>query len=130
VAALSPGAVVGVGTDLCEVARLRTSLERTPTLRERLFTAAELDHAGSHPDPLPHLAARFAAKEAVMKALGVGIDTVPFTDVEVRRAPSGAPSVDLHGAARERAALLGVGSWHLSMTHTADLAHAVVLATA
>jgi holo-[acyl-carrier protein] synthase len=130
VASLTPGAVIGVGTDLCEVARLRASLDRTPTLRDRLFTGAELDHAGLHPDPVPHLAARFAAKEAVMKALGVGIDTVPFTDVEVRRAPSGAPSVELLGAARDRAAVLGVGSWHLSMTHTDDLAHAVVIATA
>lgn len=124
------GAVVGVGTDLVEVDRLRAALERTPTLADRLFVAAELEYARRHRDPAPHLAARFAAKEAVMKALGAGIAEVAFTDVVVERAGSGAPSVRLVGRAAVRAEGLGVRGWHLSLTHTSSMAAATAVATA
>ncbi len=118
----------GLGTDLVEVGRLRAALERTPGLRDRLFTAAELDDVAARRDPLPGLAARFAAKEAVMKALGVGFDRVPFTAVAVRSGEGGAPRVELTGPAAARADELGVTVWHVSLTHTDDLAQAVVLA--
>lgn len=118
----------GLGTDLVEVGRLRAALERTPGLRDRLFTAGELDDVAPRRDPLPGLAARFAAKEAVMKAMGVGFDQVPFTTVEVRSGDGGAPRVELSGAAAARAAELGMTVWHVSLTHTDDLAQAVVLA--
>ncbi len=68
VGAAGVGTVVGVGTDLVAVDRLRTALDRTPSLLHRLFTPAEQARCGRHADPLPHLAARFAAKEATMKA--------------------------------------------------------------
>lgn len=125
---MTPGAVLGVGTDLCEVDRLREALERTPAMAERVFHPDELAYANRHRDPLPHLAARFAAKEAVMKALGAGLSEVAFTDVVVRPADGGAPTVELSGRAAERARELGVSTCHLSMTHTASTAAAFVVA--
>jgi holo-[acyl-carrier protein] synthase len=122
------GSVVGIGTDLCEVDRLARALDRTPGLATRLFTDGERSAMAGRREPAPGLAARFAAKEAVMKALRCGLTDVSFTDIEVTNDPDGAPGVVLHGRARERAATLGVRRWHLSMTHTGSLAHAVVLA--
>ena len=124
------GGVVGVGTDLVDVDRLRTALGRTPGLRDRVFTPAESAHADGHRDPLPHLAARFAAKEAVMKALGGGMGAMSFTDIEVTHQASGAPGVALNGRASARAERLGVGDWRLSLTHTSTLAHAIAIALA
>lgn len=125
---MSPGAVLGIGTDLCEVDRLRGSLDRTPAMADRVFHPDELAYARRHRDPLPHLAARFAAKEAVMKALGAGLSDVAFTDVVVRPAEGGAPTVVLSGRAAERARELGVATCHLSMTHTSTTAAAFVVA--
>ncbi len=122
-----PG-ILGVGTDLVDVDRVRRALERQPGLRTRLFTGSEWDYAARHSDPHPHLAARFAAKEAVMKALGAGMSSMGFAEIEVVRAASGAPSLLLSGAAGERADVAGVTSWHLSMTHTASMAQAVAIA--
>jgi holo-[acyl-carrier protein] synthase len=120
--------VIGVGTDLVEVGRFRHALERTPGLRTRCFTEAEQRYADRRTDPTERLAARFAAKEAVMKALGVGLGACPFTDIEVERAESGRPSVRLHGAAARLALDRGVTTWHLSLTHTDTAAHAVAVA--
>jgi len=122
-----PG-VLGVGTDLVDVERLRRALERHPGLRERLFTASEWDYAARHRDPHPHLAARFAAKEAVMKALGHGMSSMGFAEIEVVRAESGAPAISLDAAAAAVAAAAGVSQWHLSLTHTDALAQAVAVA--
>ena len=122
-----PG-VLGVGTDLVDVERVRRALERQPGLRTRLFTESEWDYAARHRDPHPHLAARFAAKEAVMKALGRGMSSMGFAEIEVRRDEHGAPSVALHGAAAHAAAAAGVAEWHLSLTHTDALAQAVAVA--
>lgn len=126
---LEPGGpVVGVGTDLLDVDRLRSALGRTPGLVDRLFTAGEQDHVRRHRDPVPHLAARFAAKEAVMKSLGVGIDSVAFTDIDVVSDPGGRPSVVLSGRAATRAEEVGARIFHVSLTHTATLAQALVVA--
>ncbi len=122
-----PG-VVGVGTDLVDVDRLRRALERHPGLRDRLFTSSEWDYAARHRDPHPHLAARFAAKEAVMKALGHGMSSMGFAEIEVVRDESGAPSIVLARSAAEVAAAVGVSQWHLSLTHTDALAQAVAVA--
>jgi holo-[acyl-carrier protein] synthase len=120
--------VLGIGTDLVEVDRLRQALERTPSLRARLFTDDEWAYSCRHRDPIPHLAARFAAKEAAMKALGAGMSRMPFGQVEVVRDAEGVPSLRLHGAAAELARSAGVRRWHLSLTHTGALAQAFAVA--
>lgn len=122
------GALVGVGLDIVDVPRMATVLARTPSVRERVFTAAELAYADTFADPVPSLAARFAAKEAVMKALGVGLGAFAFGDVEIGKLPSGAPLLLLSGRAEALAADRGIARWLVSLTHTATAAAAVVLA--
>lgn len=122
------GEVVGVGIDLCEVDRMRRVLERTPTFAARVFTEAEREVCARRRHAAEGYAARFAAKEAVLKALGAGLGACELRDIEVVRAESGAPAVELHGTARDLAASRGVTAWRLSMTHTATMAEAVVVA--
>jgi holo-[acyl-carrier protein] synthase len=113
-----------VGIDLLEIERLEQALERRPRLAERLFTEVERAYAASRARPGQHLAARFCAKEAVAKALG--LEAWSFRDVEVTSA-GGAPEVSLSGAAAERAAALGVAV-RISLTHTRSQAAAVAIA--
>lgn len=122
------GVVLGVGTDIVDVGRVRTVVGRTPGVVTRVFTDAEVAWATQARDPAQRLAARFAAKEAVLKALGVGLGATPLTCIEVVRADSGAPSVVLHGTAAELAAARGVDAWHVSLTHTDTVAAATVVA--
>ena len=121
--------MIGIGVDAVEVDRFRRALARTPRLAQRLFTDGELAYGARHADPAARLAARFAAKEAAMKALGVGLGAFDFHDVEVRTAPSGAPSLLLSGRAARLAEAQGVGTMHVSITHTDLLAQAVVVAS-
>ena len=125
---VSPVGVLGVGIDLVDVERFRTSLHRTPSMRERMFTAGERAYAETANDPAERYAARFAAKEAVMKAMGVGLGAFGFHDVEVLRAEGGQPSLRVIGAAELLAVERGVQAWQLSLTHTATSAGAVVVA--
>ena len=118
----------GIGVDLCEVDRMRTALARTPTLRDRLFTDAEQAYCDRRTDPTERYAARFAAKEAVLKAMGVGVGACKWREIEVVRAESGAPSVLLHGGAQALAAARGITSWRLTMTHTSHMAEAIAVA--
>lgn len=120
--------VRGIGTDLVDVTRFRDVVERTPGVVDRLFTAAELDTVAPRRDRVPGLAARFAAKEAVMKAMQCGMADVAFTEIEVRGGGDVAPTVALTGRAAERADGCGIRTWHLSLTHTDELAHAMVVA--
>ena len=120
--------IVGLGTDLVEVARFRLAMGRRAALPERLFSDAEREYAFRQKDPAKSLAARFGAKEAVMKAMGVGLWKFRFRDVDVVRAKSGAPSIALAGRAAELAAELGITVWHLSLTHTETTAMAVAIA--
>lgn len=120
--------ILGLGTDLVEVARFRRALERRAALAERLFSDAERAYAARHRDPAKSLAARFGAKEAVMKALGVGLWRFRFRDVEVVRLASGEPTLRLDGRAAALAAERGVQSWMLSLTHTDTTAMAVAIA--
>jgi holo-[acyl-carrier protein] synthase len=113
----------GVGIDLLDVARFERALERRPRLAERLFTEAEREYAQARARPAMHLAARFCAKEAVAKALG--LSAWSFRDVEVV-ATKAAPEVRLSGSAARRAAELGVRAT-VSLTHTEALAGAVAL---
>ncbi len=120
--------MIGIGIDAVEVDRFRAVLARRPSLAERVFTAGERSHVARSVDPVPRLAARFAAKEAVMKALGVGLGAFGFHDVEVVSAASGAPALVLSGRAAALAAERGVVGWRLSLTHTASSAQAVAVA--
>jgi len=121
-------AIVGIGIDLVDIERFRTSLERTPTMRTRLFTEVELAYVAPKTDPVPSLAARFAAREAVMKSLGLGLGAFGFHEVWVDRAASGEPSLAITGRALDLAAEAGVERWHLSLTHSASTAGAYVIA--
>jgi holo-[acyl-carrier protein] synthase len=120
--------VVGVGVDVVDIERFRRVLARTPSIRERLFTDDELTYVKPRRDPVPSLAARFAAREAVMKALGLGLGAFGFHDVSVRVAPSGAPSLIVTGKAEELAVERNVGALHLSLAHDGPVAIAVVVA--
>lgn len=120
--------MIGLGLDAVEVDRFRRVLARTPAVAARLFTDGERAYGARFPDPAPRLAARFAAKEAAMKALGVGLGAFSFREVEVRSAPTGAPSLHLSGRAAALAAARGVTALHVSLTHTDSLAGAVVAA--
>ena len=120
--------LVGVGVDSVEIDRFRRSLERTPSMKTRLFTSEELEYVKPHDDPTPSLAARFAAREAVMKAMGVGLGAFEFHDVWVKRAESGRPTLAVTGRAEQIADELGVTEWHLSITHTDSTAIAYVIA--
>lgn len=120
--------VRGIGIDAVDIDRFRTVLARTPSMRTRLFTAEELAYVEPQADPVPSLAARFAAREAVMKAMGLGLGAFGFHDVWVRRAPSGVPSLVVRERAAELAAERGIAEWQLSLTHTDLVAIAYVVA--
>jgi holo-[acyl-carrier protein] synthase len=126
-------ALVGIGVDTVDVARFRRILARRPGFAARFFTDAEQADARRSPDPTESLAARFAAKEAVMKALGTGLGGFALTEVEVRRAGGdgagrGVPSLVLHGGAAALADRHGAGPLHLSLSHTTGVAIAFVVA--
>jgi len=120
--------MIGIGVDLCEVDRMRAALERTPTLRARVFTDDERAYCDRRKDPTERYAARFAAKEAVMKAMGVGIGSCKWREIEVVKARSGAPSVRLHGGAKALAEERSITAWRLTMTHTHRIAEAIAVA--
>ena len=115
--------MAGVGLDLLEIDRLERALRRRPRLAERVFTDGELDYARARSRPAIHLAARFCAKEAVAKALG--LPGWSFRDVEVI-ATAGAPQVRLSGAAARRARELRVAPV-VSLTHSREIAGAVAV---
>jgi holo-[acyl-carrier protein] synthase len=119
-------ATEGIGIDLVDVGRFDQALRRRPRLAQRLFTERERRDANGRPE---RLAARFAAKEAVLKTFGVGLWATPWRSIEVVLSESGAPSVVLHGSATELAKLAGIMSLHVSLTHTNELAAAFVIGT-
>lgn len=120
--------VLGIGIDVVDIERFRVSLTRTPSMRERLFTAGELAYVADKSDPVPSLAARFAAREAVMKSMGLGLGAFGFHEVWVERAESGVPSLAVVGRAAELADARGITRWHLSLTHSDLVAAAYVVA--
>jgi holo-[acyl-carrier protein] synthase len=119
--------IAGVGVDAVDVARFGEVLGRRPAIATRLFTEGEQRDGGGD---VQRLAARFAAKEATMKALGGGIGSFGWRDVEVVRLGSGEPTLHLSAAAAALAARHGVARWHVSLTHTATVAIAMVVAEA
>ncbi len=113
--------IVGVGIDVVDVARFLATVERAPRLVEKLFTPEERDV------PPTSLAARFAAKEAIAKALGAPGD-LSWQDATVRRVVGGPPEVEIRGTVAARAAELGIDRFHVSLSHDAGIASAVVVA--
>ena len=119
--------IVGVGIDVVPVERFAEALARTPSLAGRLFTPAELVTKAGEPRLAESLAARFAAKEALAKALGAGGGML-WTDAEVLVDDVGRPSLEVRGTVRARADSLGVTSWHVSLSHDGGIAAATVIA--
>jgi holo-[acyl-carrier protein] synthase len=122
--------VIGHGVDLVDVNAMQRWIEdpRDPLI-PRCFVQAELDEIGDGHDRIERLAGRFAAKEAVLKALGTGFGGgVAFSDVVIHRAPGAPPEVRLSGGAAQAAAARGVSSWQLSISHAGGMAMASALA--
>ena len=115
--------IVGVGIDIVDMVRLGARLDRTPALRDRVFTERERDL------PLRSLAARFAAKEAVGKALHTPGD-LPWQEAEVTKGEHGEPILVITGAVAARAEMMGVTRMHLSLSHDGGIATAIVIAEA
>ncbi len=122
-------AVVGIGTDLTSITRVRRLLEHYgPRFRERVFSAAECTQCDLREDPAAHYAARFAAKEAAFKAMGLGRSgNVLWSDATVASLGGGLPTLHFHGALAHRAAEAQVTHAHLSLSHEGDMALAFVL---
>lgn len=121
---------VGLGVDIVEIERMRRILDRTPSFAHKVFTEAEQAYCNRKASPATHYAARFAAKEAVCKALGTGIlaSGIGLQDVEVTLDSRGKPQVALHGAAAEIAQEQGVLDVPLSLSYTHDVAVANAVA--
>jgi holo-[acyl-carrier protein] synthase len=121
--------IKGIGTDLVELDRVaRIYFEYGERLLHRLFTESERAYFAAWTDPVPRVAGRFAAKEAVMKALGTGWSNgVRWQDIEVIRLPSGKPEIRLHGRCRDLFTSLGAESIHCTITHSRSYAMAVVI---
>ncbi|NNN20432.1 MAG: holo-ACP synthase [Acidimicrobiales bacterium] len=126
----APNSVEGyqVGIDAVDCMKFRDSLKRTPRMLNRLFSESELLECAESPRRHLRLAARFGAKEAVWKLLGVGLGGVDFKDVEVKSEKSGKPSVFLHGRALKLADAKGMHDISISLTHTNSVAIAIAIA--
>ncbi len=121
--------ILGTGIDIVEVPRIGQSIERFgERFLQRIFTAAEIRYCETKANRIERFAARFAAKEAAMKAIGTGLrGGVTWKDFEVGREPGGRPTMVLHGKAAEVAAALGARRSHLSVSHTEEHAVAYVI---
>jgi holo-[acyl-carrier protein] synthase len=120
--------MIGIGVDAVEVARMRDVMARTPGFATRVFTAEEIATLADREDPTPSYAARFAVREAVMKALGVGLGAFDMHDVSVERGSTGEPRLLVRGRAEELARKRGIKTWFVSLTHTESVAMAMVAA--
>jgi holo-[acyl-carrier protein] synthase len=119
--------IVGLGVDICEIARIERALARHPTMRARVFTPEETAYCDAKARPAESYAGRFAAREAVIKALG-GYRGRRWQDISVTRRPSGAPEVLLAGNAKDRADALGVSRVLITFTHERTNAVAFAIA--
>ncbi|MEM5775975.1 MAG: holo-ACP synthase [Anaerolineaceae bacterium] len=120
--------IYGIGTDLIEVERLEALAERGTAYLEKIFTAAEISYCENHGRKAEHLAARFAAKEAFLKALGTGLrDGLSFTEIEVFNDELGKPYLRLHGKAKDRIQSLQISHISISLSHIKEIAMAVAI---
>ena len=118
--------IIGVGVDLADIGRVADVLEKYPRFAQRCFTEHEQDYAFRFANPSRRLAARFAGKEAVMKSMGTGWRRIRWTDVEITG--GGKPTVNIFGTAADRAAMIGVIGFEVSITHTDDQAMVFAIA--
>ena len=121
--------MIGLGVDLVDLDRFATVLERRANFISRVYTPGERDYCEQAKGAVKRVeryAVRFAAKEAVMKALGVGLGAFAFHDVEIERAESGDPTITLRRKAAAIAAERGAASWHVALSHSDAVAIAVV----
>jgi holo-[acyl-carrier protein] synthase len=119
--------ILGLGVDICEIERMERALERHASIRERVFTPEEIAYCESRARPAESYAGRFAAREAVIKALG-GYRGRRWQDISVTRSPSGAPTIRLQGNAKQRADALGIDRVLVTFTHERTSAVAFALA--
>jgi holo-[acyl-carrier protein] synthase len=119
--------IIGIGVDVVEVDRVERLLDRRPSFRRRVFTPEEVSYCESKATPAGSYAARWAAREACIKALG-GIRNLKWQDIAVERAPTGAPRLALKGGARARADRIGVADVLVSFTHESSMATAFCIA--
>ena len=123
-----PALIFGTGTDIIEVQRVEDKLARTGGLKAKLFTAREVEYCESKHRPALHFAARFAAKEAFLKAMGTGwTGGHKFSDIEVVNNAKGKPVLFVHGKVKEFCEACGIGAMEVSLTHIKDVASAVVV---
>ena len=120
--------IIGIGTDIFEVERIKTKIEKQPSLIEGIFTDNEINYCNQFKNKAQRFAARYAAKEAFLKALGTGWrNGITFKDINIINDDLGKPDIILSGIAKQIADKLGVTTIHLSMSHTKDLANAFVI---
>lgn len=119
--------IVGLGVDMCEIARMERAISRHPTLRDRVFTPEEIAYCDSKARPAESYAGRFAAREATIKALG-GYRGRRWQDISITRHPSGAPAIRLDGNAKRRADALGITDVLITFTHEKTSAVAFAIA--
>ena len=120
--------IFGIGTDIIEIARVEDKLSRTRGLKEKVFTAGEIEYSQAKAKSGQHFAARFAAKEAFLKAMGTGWRSgYRFNDVEIVNDQLGKPEVRVHGKVREFCEANGIRRWHVTLSHSRELAKAVVV---
>lgn len=124
------GRVVGIGTDLVDIERMRAIISRRPRFVQRVFTEDERAYCSASRDPSERYAARFAAKEAVLKTLGVGLGAADFAEIEVIRLESGRPELRVSGRAAILAAEQGIDRWLITLSHSRYLAQAFVIGLA
>jgi holo-[acyl-carrier protein] synthase len=124
-----PAMILGLGIDVIEISRIRDAMERHGNrFRKRIFTDVEQGYCEKMPQPLLHYAARFAAKEAFSKAVGLGMTQgIRWVDIGVENEPSGAPRLRLEGRAADHAGRLGAWATHVSLSHSHGVAAAVVV---
>ena len=119
--------ITGIGTDLIEIVRIQRAIEKNPHFMERVYTANEIAYCRRKKNAWQSFAARFAAKEAVSKALGTGIGPVGLMEIEILNAENGQPKVVLHGKALELAADRNIQQVHISLSHSEAYAMATAV---
>lgn len=120
--------IIGTGIDIVEISRISRALDRTARFLSRVFTSCEIEYFNSRGNSPGHIAGAFAAKEAVLKALGTGLRGMEWKDIEIVRDSAGKPGVNLYGGARALAEGSGIRKLHISISHERDYAVAQAVA--